>query len=763
MITSDPKYDTDAVNLRYLNKIISKENENTKKELISYGKNFNSPPNPPYYKGWTYTSNDKIYRCIKDRKIGVFSELDWIVIYDGKQNKLISDNFIYLSEIELENQSDNKVETFYQEQDPSISWDTLVTKSMHEGDYWRTKKESVYYSYIYTKLATNPIAYDWLEIQVPLSIFNTITGHRNIFLTIPEKYEKDDFLKIINNDMKKCFSFDVNIGTFLYAKKSNNSFDQDDWIIKDDEMSLKSILTYYSTIEEVNKILEEVNRELHSDIVKTEKSITAYVKEEYTEKTITENIKKTVDANGQLINQIKGNDSSEVAFKNLTQLTLELDQIKQQISKTIVLTNNICMPNRCEIINAAEGDLLELKIKGYFSLLFPSKNIFPSDQLKLRNSYLVIEYEDNTKKLISLPVTKMRVLGEVSDEFVITSEKTYLIKRIGVSEDNNEYVLPKEEIIEYELINIPLKRGRNIVYVSSFQSTNLQYEATYCIKNEFTDLFATKIEMMTRILATAEGILLETSNQIETATGSDKLIAKINMFPGAIDITGTVTANEKFKILPDGSMKAVDAELEGNITANNLYLRTGGKVLGGDGMMTNLQFQCNSGETDLGWYTEDGTSYIKHGLQIKYDIPNNFTIIDAYIILTHVPCINEIFSEAGTTTYSAYARSIKLYKVNSLSSVIYRRYGLVGEPDYSSLSKSNISEAFGSSGYTGNPSIATTIKSGSFPSYLSSGESGMLLVDTAENSVSSWAEALQKTTRASATLIVLGYMNYEGV
>lgn len=785
MVTNDPKYDTDAVNLRFLNKRMSEEKESSNKELSFYGKNFSSPPNPPYYKGWTYTSNDKIYRCINDRKIGNFNESDWIIIYNGKQNKLISENFLYLSEIELIEQSDGKIETFYQEEDPSKDWQTTTDKSIHEGDYWRTKKDNVYYSYVYTKFVTNPITYGWVEIQVPLSIFNTIMGHRNIFISIPETYQKDDFLKISNDDMKNYFSADLSIGTFLYAKKDNSIFEESDWELKDDEMSLKSMLSYYSTTEEINKILEVTNKEIQSDIVKSKESITAYVKEEYTEKTTTEKIKKTVDANGKLIDEIRGSESSETTFKNLAQLTLELDQIMQKISKTIDLTNTVENIGYCEILNAAEGNLLELNIKGSFSILFPSNNLFPSKLQKLKNNYLTVEHEDNTISQIKLPIIKMRKLGEIEDEFVITTDKTYLIKRIGITEQNIEYVLPEEEIIEYDLLTVPLKEGRNKIYMWSFQDSVLNFKATYCIKNEFTNLFATKIEMATKILETSEGILMETARQIETATGTEELIAKINMKPGEIDMTGTVTANGNTKINTDGTFEAVNGKFKGHIEAESgsfkgdILLDNGGKIVSENGLMTNLiypgtvsssNFIITGDFSNLGFsilretydsnYNPIGVVCKKDQISFSFCLPKSFIITEAKIFLQHIP-MRHYANDGYTVSYDrmGYSRNLRLYKKENIS---YRQVNYVGDvPENINSSLIEIPSAFGSTGFNPSSSGLQSTESIDIKNYIKTNGVNNLIIQSANTVPSNTDSAREQTGACMATLQIIGYTKFD--
>ena len=70
--------------------------------------------------------------------------------------------------------------------------------------------------------------------------------------------------------------------------------------------------------------------------------------------------------------------------------------------------------------------------------------------------------------------------------------------------------------------------------------------------------------------------------------------------PLNFQLEGLTTINENFKVLLDGSIEAKNGNFQGNVTADNLYLNTGGKVISGDGLLTNLQFQSASGDTPLG-------------------------------------------------------------------------------------------------------------------------------------------------------------------
>lgn len=774
-----PKYDNDLVNLGYLKKIINETKENINDDNnATYSKSFTSPPNPPYYVGWTYIQNNKIYRCVKNRLVGSFSLTDWVVIYDEKQNSLIAENFLFLSEVDIKKQSDGKIETFYQESDPSNDWNTSILKAEHEGDYWRTLKDGVYISHVYTKMATNPITYDWLEINVPITIFDTINEHKNIFTEIPSSYTENDFIRITSNEMIEYFDIELEIGDYLYATTTNSSFDASNWLKKEDELSLKSLESYYYTTDQIDKIVEVINSNIETDIKKSDASIKAFVKQTYTEKTTTEELTKKVNANGETIEEIKGVNTTEVPTMNLSELSILLDEISQTVSKNLTLINTVTNADIIELTDAAEGNLLELSIKGAMSLLFPSKKLFPSGNLYGKNSNLIIEYDDGTKEKIRLPVRRLRTLGDVSDEFIINSNETKLIKRIGVDENNEEYLLSEEQVIYYDTVTIPLKSGKNSIYLSSFKNSGLMFSATYALKNEFTDTFATKIEMASSILASANGILLETKQEIENATAIDVLVSRINMSPEEIKLLakkivfeGLVTANENFKILDDGSIEAVNGSFKGNI-----YLDNGNKVIGGDGLLTNLTFSSVGrfqGYDILGYMIlngdYDGTvSYGYSDISLDFNIPENFTVVNAYITIHHTPALWSVYNESSGAMEDVwgYARNLKLYKVNNDSNYeFHMSFGSEYEYEASDMSLTEISNAFTNSVYQPTNQSGNSIETKQSVDIYKLNNSNIvkghnkLVIRTADSIPTEQNIVCSKTGMARAEITIIGYIS----
>lgn len=341
----EPKYDNDLINLGYLKKTIN----NSEKEMESkndsiYSKSYTSPPIPPYYAGATYYSDNKIYRCVKDRLVGSFSISDWIIIYDEKKENIMSQNFLFLSEVELKEQQDGKIETFNQDNDPSVDWETSLEKSEHEGDYWRKNENGFYNIYTYVKYATNPITFSWELVDVPIFIFNTITGHKTIYTMKPSSYVKYDLWKLTKDDIE-LFP-ECEIGDYVEAINSSDVFSVSDWIKKDDEISLKSIETYYYTTSEIDKFVEIIDENMKSEIQKSDNSIRAYVSESYTTKETTIDLTKKVDANGKEIEKIYGENTTTIPTLNLAQLSIQADGINSSVIKKVGIDEVISRINQ---------------------------------------------------------------------------------------------------------------------------------------------------------------------------------------------------------------------------------------------------------------------------------------------------------------------------------------------------------------------------------------------------------------------------------
>lgn len=121
-------------------------------------------------------------------------------------------NGAYKTQIdEIKGQIDKKSETWYQNTDPSLNWDT-TQKNEHKGDLWYNTNEDQ--TYIWSGTI-------WIPQGVPDEVFDKIDGKAQIFASRPNSYNKND-LWVLEQDMK--LDKDYKKGTIVIAATSSNYF-----------------------------------------------------------------------------------------------------------------------------------------------------------------------------------------------------------------------------------------------------------------------------------------------------------------------------------------------------------------------------------------------------------------------------------------------------------------------------------------------------------------------------------------------------------
>lgn len=332
-VSSDPKYDTDIVNLRYLNKAIAiseKENDDKIEQLT---KNYGSQPSPPYSIGDTYVVGRKIYKCIKSRSIGSFNMSDWQLIVDGEEVKKFIDGVYTLDKIDITNQLDNKIETYIQDEDPSLSWTTDIEKEKHKGDYWRKRSSNGHREYCYTKLSTNPISYKWIETDAPAPIYDMIDGKKSIYTVKPNSYNKDDMWIIEDSVLSEELPDGVKHGDWVFALQNSDNYDKTHWVKKDENINIEYLEKNYYQITEIDNKFTEIDRDIDSKITQAKDDISLSVSQLYTTKEETTSIINRVSNVEEDIGTIT--ETTTTQGELLSQLSVSTGEIKQVVSETV--------------------------------------------------------------------------------------------------------------------------------------------------------------------------------------------------------------------------------------------------------------------------------------------------------------------------------------------------------------------------------------------------------------------------------------------
>ena len=331
--------------------------------------------------------------------------------------------------------------------------------------------------------------------------------------------------------------------------------------------------------------------ETNSQIQQTADSITS---------TVTKNIstakQEAIDsANASIDEKLLGYATTTEMNSSIEQ---KADEINTRINKIQDITNTISGTKTITLENCVPGALLELHVYGnnqVFKHLYPENNLYPSDDLYPYGDSRIIlsgfneESEESTSvDIYELGVTDvLRQNSTTRDEYVLKDGKAQVIRRIN----QDGTVKTTEEIEDLGEYYIELKDVENIIQIKNYSA---EIEAKYAIKNDYTDIYATKVEMNSSIKQTAEEINLEVSKKV----GEDEVISKINQSAEAVGINANkieLSANDVLNLLAGNTINLSSKNIkissnkfkvdeDGNITCSN------GVFLGG-----NIQLIRNRG------------------------------------------------------------------------------------------------------------------------------------------------------------------------
>lgn len=203
-------------------------------EANSKARIFVSTPYPPYSVGdlWVQGASGDIYRCKTARDSGAYSSSDWEKASkytdDSALRAFINGNFANTID-SLTSQIDGKVETWFQESDPSGAWNTDSEHQRHVGDMWYkpSTKELKYYNKV-----TNGTLYfyTWAVVEDSKAIAayeaasqaqDTADGKRQVFVSTPyPPYDIGD-LWVDGKELRRCIT----------AKAKGQSYNVNDWVV----------------------------------------------------------------------------------------------------------------------------------------------------------------------------------------------------------------------------------------------------------------------------------------------------------------------------------------------------------------------------------------------------------------------------------------------------------------------------------------------------------------------------------------------------
>lgn len=214
------------------------------------------------------------------------------------------------------------------------------------------------------------------------------------------------------------------------------------------------------------------------------------------------------------------------------------------------------------------------------------------------NRPVIYVYKDGEiYKQYEIPyIDHLYTLNGVKDELIFDQNGAKYLKKIGVDTSGEKYLLDKIVTINLGDIFIEVPEGDSYIRMD-FVNLN----ATYLLKNQYTDAFATKVYVNTNITQTAEQVLIS-ANQY-TDDESLKLKSEIDITAGQIvlkaDANGNVVKAELTADPKEGTafnVKADNINFEGknfDLTAENISITSDNFSVDQDGNLTCSNAQIN--------------------------------------------------------------------------------------------------------------------------------------------------------------------------
>lgn len=367
---------------------------------------------------------------------------------------------------------------------------------------------------------------------------------------------------------------------------------------------------------------------ISSEIKSKERQETTTVKKP-SQKTINRRVQSSIDQINGKIEQVV-EENSEMSEK-LSKHEQDINSIKDTVESMEDFTRETSSYQELHLVDTAEyaeNLILTLKIYGdteKWKELVPSTLLAPGLTVAPLGTTidLIVDSQSRlnpseNKQVFKIRYgKKLRSLGNIRDELDIINNKVSVIRRIGLNDSGQEYVLEEEQTEELGELKLPTLKADTYIYVREYP--NLEYFCRYITDNEYIKKFATQeglqqatVELNTKIEQSNKEIILLARQKV----GKDEIIASINLTPEKakilaklIELEGIVTANQNFKILLDGSMEAANGKftggkikLEGGSADNPTFLIGTGSI---QSFLTNDGFFADSGSGKAYFYVDD--------------------------------------------------------------------------------------------------------------------------------------------------------------
>ena len=273
-----------------------------------------------------------------------------------------------------------------------------------------------------------------------------------------------------------------------------------------------------------------------------------------------------------VVNQV--DDTTE----KVTKLEIDVENIKQEISEKADITIDGSTRNaELKIEKIFEGEPLNIKVHPigeHIDLTYPTYTIYPNNNAFTRiRSYLKIENLDGSYSF-EYDMPELLYYDEDNyDEFEIdyATQRCFKTKRIGFDENNRMIILDSPQVIELEYPEINMTKGDyKISLLDGY--TNAYIYGEFVSQNDYTNLFATRVELNTAITQTKNSITQSVNAQIKEANGEiEELKGEVSLKVDTKDLftefnvnaNQVVITSDNFKLSKEGKITATAGDIGG--------------------------------------------------------------------------------------------------------------------------------------------------------------------------------------------------------
>ncbi len=243
------------------------------------------------------------------------------------------------------------------------------------------------------------------------------------------------------------------------------------------------------------------------------------------QKVINRKIQSQIDEENLKLTQLVQETTKNT--EKLTKHEQTLESISDKVSNIEELTNDIEGVRTITLENCAYGNLLNLHIYGnntVFEYLYPDSTLYPNDNLYPHgDSRIVVVDKDGNQTIYELGILDvLRSNDEVCDEFVLENGQAKVIRRVNKSGTTKA----KEKIEDLGKFEILLKEGTNTITIQNYTAV---ISAKWAVKSDYTDVFATKVEMNASLELEAQRFDVKLEKKVdENDYTSAEILLKIN-------------------------------------------------------------------------------------------------------------------------------------------------------------------------------------------------------------------------------------------